>query len=114
MNRKSRKQQTVVKEYVTIAFAEDLELAREYEKMLTEHGIPAVVKNQPKSDEDGYSGIAVTVPEEFVDEAYTMIRDESSYDDFFDAAFDSHDSFEEKEMLFCEEEEEETDEYDNY
>jgi len=104
MNRKSRKQNAVVKEYVTIAFAEDIELAREYKAMLAEHGIAAVVKSQGQSEE-GYSGIAVMVPEEWVDEAYAMVSREASYDDFFDAAFNRHDSFEEKEASFYEDEE---------
>lgn len=111
MNRKSRKQNAVVKEYVTVAFAEDLELGREYEKMLIEHGIPAIVKNQGRSEE-GYSGIAVMVPEEFIDEAYAMVRKESSYDDFFDAAFGQHGGSEEKDTLLYEHEEE--DEEDNF
>jgi hypothetical protein len=79
--------------------------------MLAEHGIAAVVKNQGQSEE-GYSGIAVMVPEEWVDEAYAMVSREASYDDFFDAAFDRHDSFEEKEASFYENEDE--DEEDNF
>jgi len=87
MNRKIRKREAVVKDYVTVAFAEDLGLAREYEKLLAEHDIPAVVKNQSRSQEGDYSGIAVVVPEEYLDEAYALISKEASYDDFFDAAF---------------------------
>ena len=37
--------------------------------------------------EGDYSGIAVVVPEEYLDEAYALISKEASYDDFFDAAF---------------------------
>ncbi len=87
MNRKSKKRSGVVKEYVTVAFAEDIDLARQYEKLLAEHEIPAVVKNQNRSQEEDVSGIAVMVPEEFLDEAYVLISEEASYDDFFDAAF---------------------------
>jgi hypothetical protein len=87
MSRKIRKRDTVVKDYVTVAFAEDLGLAREYEKLLADHDIPAVVKNQSRSQEGEYSGVAVVVPEEYLDEAYALISKEASYDDFFDAAF---------------------------
>jgi len=90
MNRKSKNQSGMVKEYVTVAFAEDLELAREYEKLLAEHEIPSVVKNQRNQQEEGFSGIAVMVPEEFLDEAYVLISEEASFDDFFDAAFTDH------------------------
>lgn len=114
MSRKSRKPQTAVKEYVTVAFAEDMELAREYEQLLTERGIPAAVKNQGKSAEDGYSGIAVMVPEEFVDEAYEMVRKEASFDDFFDAAFGSDHHYEAKEAMFDDDDDDDLDELDNY
>jgi hypothetical protein len=87
MNRKSRKRSALVRDYVTVAFAEDIGLAREYEKLLAEHDIPAVVKNQSRTQEGDYTGIAVVVPEEYLDEAYALISKEASYDDFFDAAF---------------------------
>ena len=90
MNRKSKNQSGMVKEYVTVAFAEVLELAREYERLLAEHEIPAVVKHQKNQAEGGFSGVAVMVPEEFLDEAYELISEEASYDDFFDAAFSEH------------------------
>ena len=108
MNRKSKKQSGMVKEYVTVAFAEDLDLAREYEQLLAEHGITAVVKNQSRVQDSDFSGIAVMVPEECLDEAYVLIRDEASFDDFFDAAFGEHhyDEAAEREMSFFEDEDE--------
>lgn len=109
MNRKSKNRSGAVKEYVTVAFAEDLELAREYEKLLAEHEIPSVVKNQKRQEEGDYSGVAVMVPEEYLDEAYALISQEASYDDFFEAAFSDHsnDSFSEHDMSFYDDDDDE-------
>jgi hypothetical protein len=90
MNRKTRKRTTVLKDYVTVAFAEDMDLAREYSNLLAQNDIPSVLKNLGKFQQDGQSGVAVMVPEEFLDEAYVLISEEASYDDFFDAAFRDH------------------------
>ena len=106
MNRKSKKRSGVVKEYVTVAFAEDLDLARQYEKLLAEHEIPAVVKSQSRLHEEDAPGIAVMVPEEFLDEAYVLISEEASYDDFFDAAFgqQGNENLDDRESSFDEDE----------
>ena len=106
MNRKTRKRTTVVKDYVTVAFAEDLDLARQYSKLLADHDIPSVVKNLGRSQEDGQTGIAVMVPEEFLDEAYVLISEEASYDDFFDAAFgeNGYSGFEPRDPSFYDDE----------
>lgn len=109
MNRKTRKRTTVLKDYVTVAFAEDIELAREYGKLLAEHDIPSVIKNLSRSQHDDHStGIAVMVPEESLDEAYVLISEEASYDDFFDAAFGEHgfSGFEQRDPSFYDDEEE--------
>ena len=44
MNRKTRKRTTVLKDYVTVAFAEDMDLAREYSNLLAQNDIPSVLK----------------------------------------------------------------------
>ena len=108
MNRKSKKRNGMVKEYVTVAFAEDLGLAREYEQLLADHDIPAAVKNQSRSQEGDYSGVAVVVPEEYLDEAYALISKEASYDDFFDAAFGGQgdEGAEERSMSFYDDDDE--------
>ena len=109
MNRKSKNRSGAVKEYVTVAFAEDLELAREYERLLAEHEIPAVVKSQKRQEEGDFSGVAVMVPEEYLDEAYVLISQEASYDDFFDAAFTepNADALDERGMSFCDDDDDE-------
>ncbi len=107
MNRKTRKRTTDLKDYVTVAFAEDLDLARQYGRLLAEQDIPSVIKNLGKAQQDGQSGIAVMVPEEFLDEAYVLISEEASYDDFFDAAFEDngYEGYEQRDPSFYDDDE---------
>jgi len=91
MQRKNRKQNNshaTVTDLVTVAFAEDMELARQYQELLEDNGISARVKRQPEMAESGFSDIAIMVPEESLDEAHTLIAERSSYDDFFDMVMD--------------------------
>jgi len=104
MGSKGSRRPSAVKEYVTVAFAEDVDLARQYETLLQEHHIPAMVKKQPQPTEGEFSGIAVMVPEEFLDAAYDLISKEVSYDDFFEAAFREHE-LEERDTAFFDEDE---------
>lgn len=76
-----------LKEFVTVAFAEDHDLAKQYKEMLEENNIPAMVKTQPDTA-DTFPGIAVLVPEDFLDEAHVLIESESGYNDFYDMAFE--------------------------
>ena len=76
---------------VTVAFAEDMDLAKQYREMLAEHEIPVVIKRQPEMAQNGFSDIAILVPESFLDEAHSLISEESSYDDFFDMVFGDDD-----------------------
>ncbi len=80
--------------YVTVAFAEDVDLAREYVNLLERNEITAVIKRQPEMAESGFSDIAIQVPEESLDEAHKLISQQASYDDFFDMAFNG-DEYEE-------------------
>lgn len=108
MTRKTRKQSTVLKDYVTVALAEDTELAQEYSKLLADHEIPCEIRHMGQSGQGDRAGIAVMVPEECIDEAYVLISEEASYDDFFDAAFHDHKpgGFDQRDMLFDDDEDE--------
>ena len=79
---------TAVKDFVTVAFAEDMDLAKQYKQMLAEHEIPVTIKRQPEMAQNGFSDIAILVPESLLDEAHSLISEKSSYDDFFDMMFD--------------------------
>jgi hypothetical protein len=95
MSRKTKnetgKSATSVKELVTVAFAEDLELAKEYKEMLAGHDIPAAIKRQPEMAQSGFSDIAILVPEDLLDEAHDLISQQAACDDFFDMAFGNSD-----------------------
>jgi hypothetical protein len=87
-NRRKKKQSSEVslKEFVTVAFAEDMDLAKEYKKLLNDENIPAAIKAQSDSP-DGFLGIAVMVPEDHLDEAHVLIESQGAYGDFYDVVF---------------------------
>lgn len=77
---------TTLKEFVTVAFAEDLDLARQHKNMLEENGITAAVK-KPEAHERNSPGIAVMVSEEDLDQAHSLIASQASFEEFFDGFF---------------------------
>lgn len=87
--RKSKKSLTElhIDQVVTVAFAEDMELANQYKDLLHENSIPAIIKKN-HSTVAGYEGIAILVPEDDLDEAHVMIEQQSSVGDFFGSLFD--------------------------
>ncbi|AQT68595.1 hypothetical protein STSP2_01763 [Anaerohalosphaera lusitana] len=74
----------VAVDYVTVAFAEDRELARQYEELLAANGISAAIKKQDGTEFGSY---AVLVSEENLEEAHYMIESERSMDTLFDISF---------------------------
>ena len=74
-----------VQELVTVAFAEDLDLARQNKKLLDENGIYARIQ-EPAAGE-GSGSIAVLVREEDLDQAHSLIASHASFEDFFDVFF---------------------------
>jgi hypothetical protein len=90
--RKSKKTQSNLDELVVIAYAEDLEQARDFETLLKNNDIPVMVKQQ-ESEISGHRSIAVMVPEEYVDEAHVVIESQSAYDDFYDLTVDDEEQF---------------------
>ncbi len=87
-NRKKKKRPSsvAVKEMVTVAFAEDMDLAKQYKKLLNENDIPAGIRSQ-QDPALNYQGIAVVVPEECLDEAHVIIESHGNMGDFYDIAF---------------------------
>jgi hypothetical protein len=86
--RKTNKSQAEVQELVTVAFAEDWEQAKDYETLLKTNDIPVIIKEQDESEEGEPKGIAVMVPEDFLDEAHVVIESQDAYDDFYDFALE--------------------------
>lgn len=78
-----------VQELVTVAFAEDLDLARQNKKLLEDNGIPAQIKEP--SDPSRAPGIAVLVREEDLDQAHALIASHASFEEFFDVFFHGSD-----------------------
>ena len=93
MPRESKEREGIkVVEYVTVAFAEDMDLAKQYQELLKDNGISTRIKRQPEMTESGFSDIAIMVPEEFLDEAHVLISEKDNADDFFDMVFDDQDN----------------------
>lgn len=78
---------TALSDFVTIAYAEDLDLARQYKKLLNNCNIPAAIKDHP-DPESPFPGVAVMVPEDYIDEAHSLIESEGSFPDFYDMIAD--------------------------
>jgi hypothetical protein len=76
-----------VKEYVVVAFVDDMEQAREYETLLRLNDIPAVIKEQLDGGADG-KAVGILVPEDFLDEAHVVIESQDAYDDLCDYTMD--------------------------
>ena len=86
-SKKGHKSQAKVEGYVVVAFAEDLDQAREYKTLLEANDIPATISEHDQHT-IGSGEIAVMVPEEFIDEAHVVIESQHAYDDFYDFAME--------------------------
>ncbi len=85
--KKTQKSQVKLQDFVIVTFAEDLEQAKEREALLRNNDIPAIVRQQGEESPDT-KGIAIMVPEEFLDEAHVVIESQDAYDDFYDLALE--------------------------
>ena len=98
-SKKDQKSQVKVKEFVVVTFVDDLERAREYETLLRVNDIPAVIKEQLDPSMSA-KGIAIMVPEDFLDEAHVVIESQDAYDDFYDFALEDEDEGDFDQNLF--------------
>ena len=89
-SQKGRRPQTKVQELVTVAFADSVEQAKDYETVLKSNDIPVVIREQDEQETNG-KVIAVMVPEDFLDEAHAVIESQDAYDDFYDLALEEED-----------------------
>lgn len=99
-------------DYVTVAVAEDIDLASEYRDILAKNDIPAVTAAQ-KSYSSGSMGIAVMVPENFLEQAQEIIESRQEFDSFLDDAFNEPDEWQDEPDIDYFNEEENEDEEDN-
>jgi hypothetical protein len=86
-SKKNQKSQSKLQDFVVVTIIDDLEQAKEYETLLKTNDIPAVI-NEQNGQSDGTKGIAVMVPEDFLDEAHVVIESQDAYDDFYDFALE--------------------------
>ena len=86
----SDSKKTALIEYVNVAIAEDVELAREYQDVLNNSDIPAILRTQRASNAE-ILGVAVMVPEDLCEQAITVIESQQAFDDFLDVAFNNED-----------------------
>ena len=89
--KKNQKSQAKLQDLVVVTFAEGLEQAKDYETLLKNNDIPAMIREQHEQSASDKS-IAVMVPEDFLDEAHVVIESQDAYDDFYDFALEDEDS----------------------
>lgn len=89
--RKTKKTRTEVEELVIVAYAEDLEQARDFETILRSNDIPVMIKKEDTAQENGRKSIAIMVPEEYTDEANVVIESQNAYDDVYDISVEQED-----------------------
>ena len=90
-SKRTRKLQTELKDFVVVALVTDMDQARDYETLLRNNDIPAVITEHSDESIDA-NGAAVMVPEDFLDEAHVVIESQDAYDDFYDFALKDEDS----------------------
>ena len=86
------KQRSALDDYVTVAIAEDIDLADEYRDILAKNNIPAVTATQ-RSYSSSVLGTAVMVPESLLEKAQEIIESQQNFDSFLDDAFNDPDNW---------------------
>ena len=95
---KAQKSQAKLQGFVIVTITEDLEQAKNYETLLKANNIPTIIKEQAESQPADIKGIAIMVPEDFLDEAHVVIKSQDAYDDFYN--FTSEDDYDFDSDLF--------------
>jgi hypothetical protein len=90
MSEQDDKSKAALHEYVTVAIAEDADLANEYRDILAKNDIPAVTATQ-RSYSSVILGVAVMVPETYLEQAQEIIESRQEFDHFIDDTFNDPD-----------------------
>ena len=85
-NSKQQTSQTTLVEYITVAVADDLELAQEYAEDLGKNDIPFVISSR-KEHSPYKQPIAIIVPADHHDHARQIIESRRAFDHFLDGEF---------------------------
>ncbi|MDO8302214.1 MAG: hypothetical protein Q7T18_03135 [Sedimentisphaerales bacterium] len=88
---------TVRKNYIAVAMADQAELARDYVEMLQANQVPARIAAKDEMVSSGHT--TIVVPEEFVEQAQSLIQARNSVTDFCEYIYgeDASDTLEEME-----------------
>ena len=90
--RKTQKSQVELQDFAVVAFTEEMEEARNYETLLKNNEIPVIIHEKHEQSMN-INGIAVMVPEDYIDEAHVIIESQNAYDDFYDLALEDDADF---------------------
>jgi hypothetical protein len=112
MKGKNDNSKSALHDYITVAVAEDIDLANEYRDILAKNDIPAVTAAQ-RSYSSMTSAIAVMVPENFLEQAQDIIESRQEFDHFIDDAFNDPDSWQDEPDMEYFDEDEDSDEEEN-
>jgi hypothetical protein len=102
-----------LQDYVTVAVAEDIDLANEYRDILAKNDIPAVTAAR-KNRSSAVPAIAVMVPEGYLEQAQDIIESHQEFDLFLDSAFNDPDQWQDEPDIDYFDEDEDFDEKENY
>jgi hypothetical protein len=95
MSEKNDNSKAALHEYVTVAIAEDIDMADEYRDILAKNDIPAVTATQ-RSYSSVILGVAVMVPESYLEQAQEIIESRQEFDHFLDDTFDDPDELQDE------------------
>jgi hypothetical protein len=112
MNEQNDNSKAALQDYVTVAIAEDTDLANEYRDILAKNDIPAVTATQ-KSYSSSVLGVAVMVPENYLEQAQEVIESRQEFDHFVNDAFNDPDKWQDELDSNCIDEDEDFEE-ENY
>ena len=99
MVKRTRKRQSRLQELVVVATSDTAEEARDYEMLLKNNDIPAMVKQQQDEFSQGKRFVVMT-PEEMADEAHVIIESQDAYDDFYDSGLDDENEEDSEDDIF--------------
>ena len=83
-NRPLTHRQAKAVDWVIVICPDDVEQAKDYERLLIQNGVPVQIEEPQEGDSK--SKIAIKVPQDFLDEAQIVIESQDAYDDFYDLA----------------------------
>ena len=94
-HKKGQKSQANLQELMVVTFADDMDQAKDYETLLKNNDIPVLVKEHYEQSAS-LKGIAILVPEDFIDEAHVVIESQDTYDDLCEFTLEDDGNFDDE------------------